>query len=91
MYSVTTDTGLNLDTASPIDLGEALLAEFTAHGTDRSISYSITRDGKPQHDGWIVLSSSSDGYKQFIRNSVQRVVDAMIIQAAYDAHAAQRS
>ena len=89
MYSVTTDTGLSLDTADPIDLGEALLAEFTAHGAERSITYSITRDGKPQHDGWIVLSSSSDGSADFIRASVQRLVDAMTIQAAYDAHAPQ--
>lgn len=89
MYSVTTDTGLNLDTAKPIDLGEALHAELTAHGAEGPISYSITRDGKPQHDGWIVLCSSSDGSADFTRDSVQRLVDAMIIQAAYDAHALQ--
>lgn len=88
MYSVTTDTGLSFDTANPIDVGEALHAELTTHGAERPISYSITRDGKPQHDGWIVLSSS-DGSADFIRDSVQRLVDAMIIQAAYDAHALQ--
>ena len=90
MYSVTTDTGLSFDAASPIDLGEALHAELTSHGAEGPISYSITRDGKPQHDGWIVLSSSSDDSDEFIRDSVQRLVDAMIIQAAYDTHAAQR-
>ncbi len=91
MYSVTTDTGLSVDTANPIDLGEALHAEFTAHGAERSISYSITRDGKPQHDGWIVVSSSTHDAEEFYRTSVQQLVDAMIIQAAYDTHAAQRS
>ena len=89
MYSVTTDTGLSFDAANPIDLGEALDAELTAHGAKGPISYSITRDGKPQHDGWILLSSSSDGSQDFIRDSVQRLVEAMIIQAAYDAHALQ--
>ena len=91
MYSVTTDTGLSFDAADPIDLGEALHAELTSHGAEGSISYSITRDGKPQHDGWIVISNSTYDAGEFIRASVQRLVDAMIIQAAYDAHAAQRS
>lgn len=91
MYSVTTDTGLALDTASPIDLGEALYAELAARGAERSISYSITRDGNPQHDGWIDVSKSPDGSAEFIRTSVRELVDAMIIQAAYDAHALQKS
>jgi hypothetical protein len=90
VYSVTTDTGLSFDAADPIDLGEALHAELTTHRAEGPISYSITRDGNPQHDGWIVLSSSSEGSADFIRDSVQRLVDAMIIQAAYDAHALQQ-
>ena len=90
MYNVTTDTGLTLDTASPIDLGEALVAELAAHGPKRPVSYSITLDGVPQHDSWIDVSHSPDGSKDFIRTSVQRLVDAMIIRAAYDAHALQK-
>lgn len=91
MYSVNSDTGLHLETASPIDLGEALIADLTAHGVQRPISYSITRDGTPQHDSWIDVSNSPDGSEEFIRTSVQRLVDAMIIRAAYEAHALQKS
>lgn len=91
MYSVTSDTGLTLDAANPIDLGEALIAELTAHAAERPISYSITSDGAPQHDSWIDVSNSPDGSEDFIRTSVQRLVDAMIIRAAYEAHALQES
>lgn len=91
MYSVTTDTGLTLDTGNPIDLGEALVAELTAHAAERPISYSITRDGAPQHDSWIDVSNNPDGSEEFIRTSVQRLVDAMIIRAAYEEHDLQKS
>ena len=91
MYSVTTDTGLTHDTANPIDLGEALYAEFTAHGAQRPISYSITRDGTPQHDGTIDVHNTDHDSADFLRSSVQELVDAMIIQAAYEAHAQQKS
>ena len=91
MYSVTTDTGLTLDTGDPIDLGEALLAELTAHGAQRPISYRITRNGAPQHDGDVDVHRTDHDSAGFLRDSVQRLVDAMIIKAAYDAHALHRT
>lgn len=76
--------------ANPIDLGEALRTELTVHGGERPISYSITRDGDPQHDSWIDVSQSANDAEEFIQASVQRLVDAMIIKAAYDEYADRR-
>lgn len=86
MYTVSTDTGLALDTADPIDLGDALLAELTTHGGQRPIGYRITRDGTPQHDGWIDVHNTHHDSADFLRNSVKELVNVMIIQAAYDKH-----
>ena len=86
MYTVSTDTGLALDTVNPIDLGDALLAELTAHGGRRPISYRITRDGIPQHDGWIDVHNTHHDSADFLRGSVKELVNVMIIQAAYDMH-----
>lgn len=91
MYSVTTDTGLTLDVANLIDLGEAVHAQVAAHGGERSISYTITRDGTPQYDSWIDVSTGPEGAEDFIRTSLQRLVDAIIIEAAYEAHRTQAS
>ena len=87
MYTVTTDTGLSFDNPDPIDLGEALLAELTAHGAHRPIAYSITRDGTPQQDGSIDVHNTDHDSTAFLTSCVKEVIDAMIIQAAYDAHA----
>jgi len=91
MYSVTTDTGLAFETTNPIDLGEALYVELTAHGAAQAISYSITHDGAPQHDGTIDVHSTDHDSAGFLRDSVQEVVNDMIIQAAYAAHALAKS
>lgn len=86
MYTVTTDTGLSFDTPDPIDLGEALLAELSAHGARQPIAYRIIRDGTPQQDGSIDVHNTDHDSTAFLTSCVKEVVDALIIQAAYDEH-----